>query len=136
MPPRSEFFFLKRKCNENETDIFETNACNRFERIHLLLKTIMTQANKEDSNLDTQNLPTYDLAIGQIIFMDENQICENESRLDITSENVKQIKKPDNTRSPIYQFYEWDENTLKCTACNLVHMKFVYYPSLSCAYQT
>lgn len=75
-----------------------------------------------DPNFDTQNLviePSYDLDIGQIIYLDENQNCENEGRLEVPSENIKKINKPTKTRSSIYQFFEWDNDTnkWKCTTC-------------------
>lgn len=60
-----------------------------------------------------------DLAIGEIVYMDENQILEVEQVVEINPENVKQLKKPITPRSPVYKFFEWDEAKFKwkCTTC-------------------
>lgn len=88
--------------------------------VKIILKTIMALINK-DTNFDTQNVtvePIYDLTIGQIIYMDQSQSREIEQQSD-TAQNVKQIKKPAKTRSPVYKFFEWDEKIFKwrCTTC-------------------
>lgn len=49
------------------------------------------------------------LSIEEIIIMDANQ----SQHLEISSEEVKEIKKPINTRSPAYKFFEWDDATFK-----------------------
>lgn len=75
----------------------------------------MAQINK-DSIFDPQILtlePMYDLTIGQIIYMDENKSSEVQQQLKIPSENVEQNKKPNKTRSPVYNFFEWDEDSSK-----------------------
>lgn len=78
----------------------------------------MDNINK-DLNFDNRNLVLNDLAIGQIIFMDENQNRETEEGTEVPSEKVRQIKKPNKTRSPVYKFFEWDENLSKwkCITC-------------------
>ncbi|KAJ6643111.1 putative AC transposase [Pseudolycoriella hygida] len=64
-----------------------------------------------------------DLSIGQIIRIDENQSCEVGELLTINLETVKQLKKPNKTRSPVYKFFEWDEQICKwkCTTCNVTY---------------
>lgn len=66
---------------------------------------------------DKQNcwFKVMDLEIGQIIYINENET----GAVDIPMENVKLLKKPNKTRSPVYKFFEWDAeiSQWKCTTC-------------------
>lgn len=60
---------------------------------------------------------TYDLEIGKIINMTEPKLCME--KLEVAPTDVKKIAKPTKTRSPVYQFFEWDNDTnkWKCLTC-------------------
>lgn len=60
-----------------------------------------------------------ELAVGQIIYLNENESSEVDQPFEISSDVVKKTKKPIKTRSPVYKFFEWNEEISKwtCTTC-------------------
>lgn len=97
-----------------------SNRVNINRATHALHKCKKGMESNKDSNLYHQDLLLEtDLQIGDIIFMGENINTQGENGVVQPLPLQTALEKPQNTRSPVYQFFNWldDVKRWKCCLC-------------------